>query len=116
MDTLFLDGPLAWARELEREGLATLGTYHGTSDRWTLMPRFQPDNVGLVTIYNDRTAYLTLYRSVFERRAPASLPRVEALIAPDRVGRGTVTRKLTEEVLAALTDAYREAAAGAPVP
>lgn len=100
-----------WARSLEAEGLVRLGTYHGTANRTTLLPRLQPENVGLVTIYNDRDAYLTLYRSVFERRAPQSLALVESLIAPDRVGKGTVTRKLTEEVLDALTAAYREAVA-----
>ncbi len=99
-----------WACVLEQEGLARLGTYHGAANRTTLLPRLQPENVGLVTIYNDHNAYLTLYRSVFERRAPQSLPRLEALIAPDRIGRGTVTRKITPEVLQALTDAYREAA------
>lgn len=99
-----------WARALEQEGLVRLGTYHGTANRTTLLPRLITENVGLVTIWNDSGAYLSLHRSVFERRAPQSLLRIEALIAPDRVGRGTVTRKITSEVLQALTDAYREAA------
>ncbi len=102
-----------WARSLEEEGLVRLGTYHGIANRTTLLPRLQPDDVGLVTIWNDSGAYLSLHRSVFERRAPGSLPRVEALIAPDRVGKGTVTRKFTAEVLESLTVAYREAAAAA---
>lgn len=106
----------AWARALEAEGLVRLGTFHGTANRTTLLPRLQPENVGLVTIWNDSGAYLSLHRSVFERRAPESLHLVEALIAPERVGRGTVTRKITEEVLEALTAAYREAAAAASAP
>lgn len=99
----------AWASALESAGLARLSTYHGTANRTTLLPRLPSENVGLVTVWNESGAYLTLHRSVFERRAPRSLPRVEALIAPDRVGRGTVTRKFTDEVLMVLTNAYREA-------
>jgi hypothetical protein len=100
-----------WAQTLETGGLARLWTYVGTANRWTLLPRLRAENVGLVTIWHDGGAYLSLHRSVFERRAPRALPRLEALIAPDRVGRGTNTRNFTDAVLAALTDAYREAAA-----
>jgi hypothetical protein len=48
---------------------------------------------------------------VFERRAPENLPRVEQL-APVRIGQGTVTYEISEELLEALTDAYREAVSG----
>ncbi len=103
-----------WALSLEREGVARLGTYHGVlhaaSRRWTLLPYVRGDNATLATVWNDRGPYLTLYRSVFERRAPASLPRVEQLVAPGRVGKGTVAREPSDELLEALTAAYREAA------
>ena len=101
---------LDWALSLEAEGLVRLGTYRGTTQRWTLLPRLRADNAGLVTIWNDNGAYLSFYRSVFERRAPASLPRVEELVAPSRIGQGNTIRTITPELQGALTAAYREAA------
>ena len=102
----------AWADSLEKAGLTYLNTYQGVSNRWTLLPRIPGDKAGLVTIYNDRGAYIAFNRSVFERRAPKSLPKVETIAAPTRVGQGTSTRAVSEELLEALTDAYREAALG----
>lgn len=103
-----------WAQALESEGLAKLFTYHGVSGRWTLLPRLQPENVGLVTIYNDRKAYLTVYRSVFERLAPNSVAPIEALIAPDKIKQGNSIYEITEDLLTALTEAYHEAASEVP--
>jgi len=51
-------------------------------------------------------------RSVFERRAPESLPLIERIIAPLKMGRGNTIREISDELLEALTDAYREAASG----
>lgn len=100
-----------WAVSLEREGLVHLSTYHGVAHRWTLLPRLRTEKAGLVTIWNEGGASLQFWRSVFERRAPESLPRVEE-IAPVRVGKGNSTREVSDELLEALTDAYREAASG----
>ncbi len=102
-----------WAVSLDREGLVKLGTYHAKGgDMMTLLPRLRADNAGLVTIYNDSgTASLQFWRSVFERRAPESLPRVEQ-VAPVHVGQGNTTYEASEELLKALTNAYREAASG----
>jgi hypothetical protein len=72
--------------ELEREGLVRLKTLRRKRG-WTLLPRLPVDDVGLVTIWNETGVYLTLWRSVFERRAPASIPRVEAVIGT-RLGNG----------------------------
>jgi len=90
-----------------------LGTYHAKGGAiTTLLPSLRADNAGLVTIYNDHgTARLQFWRSVFERRAPENLPRVEQ-VAPARVGQGNSTQELSDELLEALTDAYREAALG----
>ena len=90
-----------------------LGTYHAKGgDMMTLLPKLCADNASLVTIYNDRgTPSLQFWRSVFERRAPESLPRVEQL-ATVEVGQGKTTYEVSEELLEALTDAYREAASG----
>jgi hypothetical protein len=99
-----------WALALEREGLVRLSTYHGVGNRWTLLPRLQEENAGLVTLWNDGGAYLQLWRSVFERRAPSTLPLVEAHIAPKPVRQGNTIRDIDDATLELLTLAYREAA------
>lgn len=101
-----------WAQSLEREGLVTLATFHGVSGRLTLLPRLHADNVGLVTIWNDNGAYISFWRSVFERRSPSSLLTLDQMLAPKRVGQGNTTRDITDELLHALTEAYREAVQG----
>ena len=64
-----------WADTLEGTGLVKLATYRGKDGMTTLLPRLAVDNAGLVTIYCDNgSAYLQFWRSVFERRAPRSLP------------------------------------------
>ena len=100
-----------WAVSLEREGLVHLSTYHGVAHRWTLLPRLRTEKAGLVTLWNEGGASVQFWRSVFERRAPESLPRVEQ-VAPVRLGQGNSTREVSDELLEALTDAYREAASG----
>jgi hypothetical protein len=100
-----------WAVSLEREGQVHLSTYHGVAHRWTLLPRLRTEKAGLVMIWNEGCASPQFWRSVFERRAPESLPRVEE-IAPVRVGKGNSTREVSDELLEALTEAYREAASG----
>lgn len=97
----------AWARMLEQEGLANLSTYYGKRGL-TLLPRLILDGVGLVSLYNFDGAYIQFWRSVFERRAPHALPRVEAIVAPRVVGQGTWTPTITDDLLDALTAAYRE--------
>ena len=74
--------------------------------------RLVADDAGLVTIWNDSGAYISLWRTVFERRAPESIEPVETLLST-RIGTGNVVRDLRDEVLNALTLAYREAAAQA---
>ena len=97
-----------WAISLEKDGLARLSTYHG-KNRLTLLPYLIGDEAGLVTIWNDNGAYLSVWRSVFARRAPKSIARVEAAIGT-QIGTGNAVRLLSDEVLGALTAAYREAA------
>lgn len=99
-----------WALVLEQEGLANVSTYHGKTGL-TLLPRLKRDGVGLVSIYNTNGAYLQFWRSVFERRAPYALQRVEQVISPKALGQGTWTTTISEELLDALTDGYREATA-----
>ncbi len=88
---------------LESEGLVRLQTYHGKSGILTLLPRLRADNASLVTVWHDGSGgYLQFCRSVFERRAPAALPRVEEIT---HVGQGTTARDIGDELLDALTDA-----------
>lgn len=97
-----------WAVTLEREGLVRLYTYHGRG-RWTLLPQFPNERRGLVTLWNSNGAYVSLWRSVFESRAPNSIAKIEDLIAPQKLGQGNVVREFSEPLLRALSDAYREA-------
>ena len=108
----FLQRLTDWAVTLGDRGLAQLSTYHGKAGITTLLPRLS-DGAGLVTIYKDtRSAYLQFWRSVFERRAPLSLPTVEAEVGEAGVRQGNVVYEMSDELLAALTAAYEEAATG----
>jgi hypothetical protein len=97
-----------WAIALEQQGIARLFTYHG-KEMINLLPWLLDEKAGLVTIYNNRT--LSVWRTVFERRAPKSISRVETAIGT-RIGSGNSVRVFDDEVLSALTEAYREAAEG----
>ena len=101
---------LRWARGLERSGFVNLSTYEGVgAKRYTLLPRLGVGGVGLVTIWNDGGAYVQFWRSVFERRAPGFIERIEEL-SGIRVGKGNSTQDISDELLNALTEAYAEAA------
>ena len=105
-----LGGPLTdllrWARSLEQENLVRLYSYRG-KQQTSLLPRLLREQVGLVSIWQNGT--VTLWNSVFERRAPAFLKQIEALTGL-RMGMGTNAGPITPELLALLTDAYRAAA------
>lgn len=106
-----------WAVSLQDQGLARLATYFGKRGEVTLLPRLQPGNAGLVTIWNwNGTGYLSVWRSVFERRAPESIATVERLIAPVPLGKGNTVTQVSDQLLDALTQAYRSAAQGAVTP
>lgn len=99
-----------WADMLERDGLIKLSSYRGKSGLVSLLPRLASDNAGLVTICSDiRSAYLQFWRGVFERRAPQSIPAVEAAAATE-LRQGNSTRNISPHLLDALTSAYQEAA------
>ena len=68
----------------------------------------QRDEAGLITIWQ-AAGTISLQRTVFERRAPLSIERVESVIAPLKIGGGNTVRDITQELLDALTAAYREA-------
>jgi hypothetical protein len=99
---------VAWARTVESEGLATLKTFTGVG-RWTLLPRLQPENVGIVTIWHEKRAHIQLWKSVLQRRAPNLIEPIER-----KLGRAlkaqTMITEFDEDLLALLLDAYRTAA------
>ncbi|MYC84089.1 MAG: hypothetical protein F4X18_01035 [Acidimicrobiia bacterium] len=105
-----LDSLLRWARSLEANGWVRLTTSEGKgAKRFTLRPLLVAENVGLVTIWNDGGAYLQFWRSVFDKKAPPFIDRIERL-AGSRVGQGNTTRNVSEDLLTALTEAYEHAA------
>lgn len=63
--------------------------------------------MGLVSIWQNAT--VSLWRSVFARRAPDFIERVEAITGLP-MGFGTNAGTVTPELLAVIGDAYRAAA------
>ena len=102
-----------WADAVAAEGLLNrLLTYRGKPGNVTLLPRLPIDDVGLVTVWYDSTGgYVQWWRSVFERRAPESLDRLNSVLAPQTVGQGNICRDVSDDLLAELTAAYRQAVA-----
>ena len=98
-----------WARDLEGAGLARVRSYV-TNRRSSLLVWIPGEEAGLVTVWNDAGPYFSVWRSVFERRAPESVARVEQLLAPIPLGQGNGVRDISDDLLQALTEAYREAA------
>jgi hypothetical protein len=86
-----------------------LVSYRGTR-MMTLLPRIRPDNVGLVSIWNDGgKSYLSVWRTVFEQLALASISAVEAALSPVPLGKGNSVVDIGDELLDVLTAAYEEA-------
>ena len=112
-DRVTFEQLIAWAEQLAQLPRVRLYSYTGGGGRVTMLPRILPENVGLITMWNDfGKPYLSVWRSVFERIAPNSVERVEKTIAPARLGQGTTVRDPSEEVVEAITAAYREATGG----
>ena len=102
------DRLISWAENLADLPNVRLFTNSG-SEQTMLLPRIMPDNVGLVTIWNyNCQPSISVFRSVFERRAPNSIDSVESAISPVKLGRGNVIYSITPEVLEALGAAYQE--------
>ena len=99
-----------WAEAMERDGLVRLVTYRGKGGITTLLPYCMGDDAGLVSIVSGKgSAYMTFFRSVFERRAPKSISAVEAVLGTE-LKQGNSTREFAQPLLDALTLAHREAA------
>ena len=62
----------------------------------------------MVSIWNDRGAYLSPYRTVFAQEAPGTLAKLEAMF-PNEIGQGNYVRSAYDEsLLRLLRDAYAE--------
>jgi hypothetical protein len=101
-----------WAVALERDGLARVYSFRGVSGRFTLLPRLAGEDAGMVTIWNDGGPYISLWQTVIERVAPASVGRIEELSGLSPIGQGRTIRTPTPTLMDALTGAYREASEG----
>jgi hypothetical protein len=100
---------ISFARKLESAGFAELSSFRGVNEKVILLPRLQPDNVGLISIWNDRGPAIQLWRSVFERKAPSALRELEAFEPPVHVGQGNYLRRVDPQILNTLWAAYAEA-------
>lgn len=96
-----------WADRLERDGLATLLTYHAVDGGVILSVYVLGEPRSMVTIWAGGA--VSLFRTVFERRAPTSIAAVEAAMGKE-IRQGNQVRPATEEFLAAVRGAYEEAA------
>ena len=100
---------IAWAEQIAELPDVRLGSTVGVSQT-TLRPILRTENAGPVTIYNyNQQPSMFGYRTVFERRAPKSLDDIERRFSDVKIGHGTWI-PITDEILDALTAAYREAA------
>jgi hypothetical protein len=110
----FLRKVTDWAKDLHRDGLITLDTYHAKNGVLTLLPRLRAFGSGLVVVYNGpgpNGVYLQFNPSVIEKRAPLTVDRIYQVSSPYRTGeKGTVMRDVSDDLLAALTAGYQEAA------
>ena len=81
-------------------------------NRFVLRPLLRDEDRSLVDLYNEGgtagRAYVLFWRSVFERRAPDSIDRIESLSGM-RLGQGNWTQNFSDDLLQALTEAYAEA-------
>lgn len=103
---------LAWARGLEGEQLASLRTVFGEG-REILLVWIPGEKGGLVSIWNDAGAYISLWRSMFVRLAWDHIAAIEQIIDKP-IGQGNTVRDPSQELLDEVTAAYRDAAKGQP--
>ena len=101
-----------WAVGLELAELASLKTWHGPT---TTMPVTVPGKSALVSIYNaPDSARIHLLPGSFRNLAPESIPLMKELLGgADLADMSQAARRnlkdISDEFLAALTEAYREA-------
>lgn len=103
-----------WAERLESGGLTRLSsTITPKEDQWVLRPLVPGFDSGLITIWEEKDVYISIYRSAFEKHAPDSLPAIETLLNLE-IGHGNTVYEITDELLDLLATVYREASGVKP--
>ena len=101
-----------WTISLRRENLATLETRRGSWNT-SLRPTLPTANVRLAIIYKSGSlASYDLMSDQIRARAPMANARIQEILGPEIYGPNkapNLKSMPTEELLEALTDAYREA-------
>jgi hypothetical protein len=104
-----------WAVAVEKQGVVRLEWVRyrklGVLQKLAL-PLDNPRDRNCLAIFTCHleSVYLQLWRSLFERHAPGSIEKVEAILGA-HIGQGTRYHDIPEELLDALVGAYSEAAA-----
>lgn len=96
-----------WFEEVAATSRVSPQTFFGVSGDVIALPRLSDQKAGLVSIsnYANGAPGIRFWRSVFERRAPDFIDRVEALIGK-RIGAGNQSKDITPELLGVLREAY----------
>ncbi|MFF4197835.1 hypothetical protein [Nonomuraea sp. NPDC001831] len=105
----YLRGLCEWAQQLESAGLATLYTTVGKG-RWVLNLRLPGQDRGMLTIWNDRGAFLSPQRSVLAAEAPLTLARLDERRPNEIRQNNYLTNPVDQEILELFKEAYAEAA------
>ncbi len=101
---------ISWARALESRRVARLVSVQ--SSAMHTLRIYVPGDMSLACLFLDGTGpHLSLYRSVFARRAPRTLGELDALLEPSRVGQGT-NADARDDVLSLVGRGYDEAGQG----
>ena len=103
---------LAWARDLEDRQLASLKSVLGDG-RQVLLLWIPGEKAGLVSIWNDGNASISLWRTVFVRHAWEQIEPIETLTGK-AIGQGNVVVDPPDELLELVTAAYEQATENAP--
>src|SRR4051794_23760189 len=103
---------LGWAEDLERRQLATLKSVLG-DDRQILLVWLPGEKAGLVSIWHDKGASISLWRTVFARRAWEQIESIEEVVGKP-MGQGTTIAAPSDDLLGLLTEAYEQANANEP--
>jgi hypothetical protein len=102
-----LERLLTWAKDLEARKLAVLKSALGEG-REILLVWLPGERSGLVSIWNDGGAYVSLWRSVFVRQAWEEIEPIERLLGQP-MGQGSTARAPSQELLDLIGRAYERA-------
>lgn len=100
----------AWAKQLEREGLASLITRQGTA-RTVLTLRVMGEDRGLVSLWNQSgIPNMWIHGTVIDRRAPQTALRLRSVLQEGSGSKFALKwADVTPELLDVIVDAYSEA-------